>query len=82
METSYDSKFQNCMALEALRGDLTVAEIADRYQVHPDQVQQRKKKLMEGAAEFSRAERKESTLYVEDDLIKKIGRLEIENGLL
>lgn len=53
METSYDSKFQNCMALEALRGDLTVAEIADRYQVHPDQVQQRKKKLMEGAAEFS-----------------------------
>lgn len=53
METSYDSKFQSRVALETLRGDLTVAEIADRYQVHPDQVQQRKKKLMEGVAEFS-----------------------------
>lgn len=30
----------------------------------------------------SRAERKESTLYAEDDLIKKIGRLEIENDFL
>ena len=46
--------------------------------------QQWKKKLMEGASDIfqSKAERKESKPYTEDDLMKKIGRLEIENDFL
>ena len=66
MKKSYDSKFKSRVALEALRGELTVAEIAGKYQVHPNQVQQWKKKLMEGASEIrdfpvqGRAERKEA----------------------
>ena len=69
---------------EALRGELAVAEIAGKYQVHLDKVQQWKKKLMEGASEIfqSKAERKENKPYTEDDLMKKIGRLEIENDFL
>ena len=84
MKKSYDSKFKSRVALEALRGELTVAEIAGKYQVHPNQVQQWKKKLMEGASDIfqSKAERKESKPYTEDDLMKKIGRLEIENDFL
>ena len=89
MKKSYDSKFKSRVALEALRGELTVgeltvAEIAGKYQIHPNQVQQWKKKLMEGASEIfqSKAERKESKPYTEDDLMKKIGRLEIENDFL
>ena len=84
MEKPYDSKFKSRVALEALRGELTVAEIAGKYQVHPNQVQQRKKKLMEGASEIcqSKTERKESKPYTEDDLMRKIGRLEIENDFL
>ncbi len=35
MKKSYDSKFKSCVALEALRGELTIAEIAGKYQVHP-----------------------------------------------
>ena len=31
-----DSKFKSRVALEALRGDLTVAEIAGKYQIHPN----------------------------------------------
>ena len=76
MKKSYDSKFKSRVALEALRGELTVAEIAGKYQIHPNQVQQWKKKLQ------SKAERKESKPYTEDDLMKKIGRLEIENDFL
>ncbi len=74
MEKSYDSKFKSRVALEALRGELTVAEIAGKYQIHPNQVQQWKKKLMEGASEIfqSKAERKENKPYTEDDLMKKI----------
>ena len=60
------------------------AEIAGKYQVHPNQVQQWKKKHMEGASEIchSKAERTESKLYTEDDLMRKIERLEIEKDLL
>ena len=39
---------------------------------------------MEGAFEIfqSKADRKENKLYTEDDLMKKIGRLEIKNDFL
>ena len=40
MKKSYDSKFKSRVALEALRGKLTVAEIAGKYQIHPNQVPQ------------------------------------------
>ena len=46
---SYDSKFKSRVALEALHGDLTIAEIARKYQIHPNLVQQWKKKLQESA---------------------------------
>ena len=85
MKKSYDSKFKSRVALEALRGDLTVAEIAGKYQIHPNLVQQWKKKLQESASEvfMTKAERKaENKPYTEDDLMKKIGRLEVENGFL
>lgn len=83
MKKSYDSKFKSRVALEALRGELTIAEIAGKYQVHPNQVQQWKK-LVEGASEIfqSKAEWKENKPYTEDDLMRKIRRLEIENDFL
>ena len=76
MKKSHDSKVKRPVALEALRGNLTVAEIAGKYQIHPNQVQQWKKKLLKGASEIfqSKAERKENKPYTEDDLMKKIGR--------
>ena len=39
MRKSYDSKFKSRVALEAMRGELTIAEIASKYQVHANQVQ-------------------------------------------
>ncbi len=64
-----------------MRGELTVAEITGKHQIHPNQVQLWKKKLEEEASEIfqSNAERKENKPYTEDDLMKKIGRLEIED---
>jgi transposase-like protein len=74
MKKSYDSKFKSRVAFEALRGDLTVAEIADKYQIHPNLVQQWKKKLQESASNvfMTKAERKsENKPYTEDDRMKK-----------
>ncbi|NMD88832.1 hypothetical protein HF882_19790 [Victivallis vadensis] len=52
-------------------------EITGKYLVHPKQVQQWKKKLMEGASEIfqSKAEWKKSKPYTEDDLRRKSGVL-------
>ena len=83
MKKTYDSKFKSRVALEALRGELTIAEIASK---HPNQVQRWKQRLMEGASDIfaSSSERKaeQKKPYTEDDLMKKIGRLEVENDFL
>ena len=47
MKKTYDSKFKSCVALEAMRGELTIAEIASKYQIHPNQVQRWKQRLIE-----------------------------------
>ncbi|MDD6338177.1 MAG: transposase [Lentisphaeria bacterium] len=39
MRKTYDSKFKSRVVLEAMRGELTIAEIASKYQVHPNQGQ-------------------------------------------
>ena len=85
MKKSYDSKFKSRVALEALRGEQTIAEIAGKYQIHPNLVVQWKKKLQESAPDVfqTKVERKgETKAYTEDDLMEKIGRLEVENDFL
>lgn len=85
MKKKYESGFKSRVALEALRGESTIAEIAGKYQVHPNQVMSWKKRLIEGSGEIfaTRAERRDSSKeYDEERLLKKIGRLEIENDFL
>ncbi len=86
MRKSYDNKFKSRVALEAMRGELTIAEIASKYKVHPNQVQNWKKRLQEGASELfmwpSERKAEQKKMYTEDDLMKKIGRLEVENDFL
>ena len=73
------------IALEALRGDRTLQEIAARHQVHPNQVSTWKRQAMEGLSEvFSgggerRARDHESEVR---DLHAKIGELIVERDFL
>ena len=52
MKKTYDSKFRRCVALETMREESTIAEIAGKYQIHPNQVQHWKQRLIEGVYNF------------------------------
>ena len=46
----HNPAFKAKVALEALKGQETVAQLAARYEVHPGQIQAWKKALVEGAS--------------------------------
>jgi len=47
----FTDQFKAKVALEALRGDRTIQEIAAKHQVHPNQVSTWKRQAMEGLAD-------------------------------
>lgn len=84
MKKNYDSKFKSRVALEAIQGMRSIAEIAGEYNIHPNLVGQWKRKLLEESADIfaTKAEKQQASRYSEDDLMRKIGQLEVENDFL
>jgi transposase len=74
--------FKAKVALESMKGDQTIVELAERYQVHPNQITSWKKQLLEHAAEvFSKDWQPDQGPNVKD-LHAKIGQLSMENDFL
>jgi putative transposase len=77
----YSADFKAKVALEALKGQRTINEIAARFQVHPNQVTRWKKQMLEALPSiFSdhhlRASREREQL--EAALYQQIGQLKVE----
>jgi len=73
------------MALEAIKGERTAAELASQYGVHPTQIHQWKKALFDGAPEvFERGYKSAPQSDPEQikDLHAKIGELTVERDFL
>jgi transposase len=79
----YDASFKARVALEAAQEHESLAQIGQRYGVHPVLVGQWKKQLLERAAEaFQREGAVSEADRMHDDLLKKIGELTIERDFL
>jgi transposase-like protein len=76
----FEAPFKAKVALAAIRGDKSTAELATRFSVHTSQVTAWKKQLLEHAAElFEDGRRKPGgESAVEEELFAQIGRLKME----
>ena len=77
----FSSDFKARVALEAIRGEKTLAGIASIYEVHPNVVGQWKKQVLEQLPEiFSNGKRRcqEDESALRDRLYQEIGRLKVE----
>jgi len=78
---TYSSDLKVRIALEAIKGQKTINEIAGQYGVHPNQVTQWKKQALEGLPElFSkrRARLAEDDEALKAQLYQQIGQLKVE----
>ena len=80
---NHTSIFNSKVALAAIKGDKTVAELSQHFDVHANQITQWKTQLLERAGVlFEGGAHKESPLIDLKALHAKIGELTLENDFL
>ena len=81
----HSATFKTKVALEAIKGRHTLAALAQRFEVHPNQISAWKRQLLDGADEIFRRQngRKERKRHTQEaQLYEQIGRLKMENDFL
>ena len=77
----YSADLKAKIAVEAVKGQRTIQEIASHYGIHPNQVTQWKKQLLDGAAEvFSNGKlhATEADEQMKAELYQQVGKLQVE----
>ena len=84
---SFSASFKAKIAIEAIKEQMTLSELAQKYQLHPNQIALWKKEFLNNAESvFDRNKVQEADLESlrkqQGDLYKEIGRLKIEGDWL
>lgn len=81
MRKSHDAAFKAKVALEALKGDRTMAELSSEYGVHPNQIRQWRQKLVDELPRVFSDHRQKKDKEGEEvtaELYRQIGQLKVE----
>jgi transposase len=81
MKKSFSAQFKSKVALEAVKGNKTVNELASEFGVHPTQIKSWKEELQKGATDIFSNKHKKQAKEVEaerDRLYRQIGKLQVE----
>jgi transposase len=83
----YSPQFKAKVALEAVRGEKTISELASQYEVHPTMINTWKRQLWEEASHLfekgsEASQRTESQQSEIDELYRQIGKLKVERDFL
>ena len=81
---NHSSAFKAKVALAAVKGEHTLAELAEQFDVHPNQIQDWKRRLIEGAEDVfgGHADKARHDEQEIAQLHAKIGQLAMENDFL
>ena len=80
---NHAAAFKAKVALAALKGDETLAALAQKFDVHPNQITQWKSQLLDHAVDiFGGTSEKQATVPDLKALHAKIGQLALENDFL
>ena len=80
----FTSEFKSKVALEALKERYSLSELAERFELHPNQISQWKQEFLEKSKDvFYKKSPKPKEEQVDlDKLYVKIGKLEVERDYL
>ena len=80
----FTSKFKTKVVLEALKERSTIAELAQKFELHPNQINTWKKEFLNGAEDVfdSPSSTKSEEDLEKDRLLKTIGQLKVEVDFL
>jgi transposase-like protein len=83
----FDDEFKAKVALEALKEEKTLQELAEEYEIHPNQISSWKKQLLQNVGSvFEKKNQKDKELEAanrkEQELFKQLGEAKYENEWL
>jgi transposase len=81
----HSAEFKAKVALEAIRGERPINELASLYQVHPSQIAKWKKRALEGMAELfadGRCKGGQDEEALKAQLYQQIGQMKVELDFL